>query len=94
MSDVQTKRPAHEVILSKLRQRMDELHGVEQVHSREAFSAVGAVAALLDVLHEMVIPDKAREDVLARLRERSDCWPEAFGPNMVGQLHDMLVDER
>lgn len=70
MSDQKPKRPAHEVLLS----RLDDCVGdVERYGNRH--EDMGGVYILCKVLGEMVIPADCRKEVIARLhalRERCE----------------------
>ena len=87
------KRPAHEVILSKLRGKMQQLMGVrvEDSFNPSGVLKLGEISVLLDVLAEMAITEKEREKVLTDLAQLAAMWKLGIPwPNMVEFIHHRL----
>ncbi|MFA6198588.1 MAG: hypothetical protein WC734_05595 [Patescibacteria group bacterium] len=97
MTDQQAKRPAHEVILQRLKERIEELECMGGTESRtyNYFSSLGAISVLLDVLRDMAIPENERESVLAELHLTADQWELSINsPNMPQELYNALSSEQ
>ncbi len=90
MTETQVKRPAHEMILQKLKELVEGFKDDEDTHSY--FSKLGAIAILLDVLGNMLIPEKEHENVLAEIQQLGSRWKELSlpAPNIPQELYDVL----
>jgi phosphoenolpyruvate synthase/pyruvate phosphate dikinase len=69
-----TKKPAHDVILQRLKEVLEILSRYEQMESPayQAQNRMGierAADLLMQILREMVIPDDRRDAIIQRLRE-------------------------
>lgn len=94
MSDKKMKRPAHEVIMEKLKERTEELQ-IPGNGCHEDLRILGVIAILLDVLREMVIPEKERDKILFELQELAASWKTSIViPNMPVALYNILLNEK
>jgi len=94
MSDKTAKRPAHEVIMGKLKENVGVLHNTDNNYS-ENLRILAVIAILLDVLREMVIPEKERNKILFELQELAASWKTSvIIPNMPVALYNILLNEK
>ncbi|MFH2136320.1 MAG: hypothetical protein ABII19_01640 [Patescibacteria group bacterium] len=100
MSSKSIQQPAHEVILRKLGERVAELHGCfneDTIFSGGTIrrnEVLGKIGELCDVLREMTIPKRARENVLARLHLLADMWNKRAETNLIDAVRrDILSRE-
>ena len=90
MSEKPTKRPAHDVIMGKLEAAVAEL----EKFGPNTADRPAQVQILCDVLGEMVIPEKHREQFivgLGKLSERCTQWGTVY--TMLWSLVLQLGDE-